>query len=173
MREFAPDKDSFDDFVKQWFFQVVVPQYELADATKVHIVGGSDGGPEDEWEIRVKVKNAGTGSMPVEIAATRGERFPDEKTSDSKTAKEKAAESSSETASESVVQAADLSPNPSAAAADAKADKAYREARTTITLGAGESQDVVLRCPFEPSTIVVDPDAVVLQLERKFAIFRF
>ncbi len=170
LREFAPDKDSFDDFVKQWYFQVVVPEYELADATKVRIVGGSDGALEDEWEVRVKVKNSGTGRMPIEIAATRGERFPDEKKDEAKK-KEEARDASNATSSEGVVQAAEVAPKP--ATADAAGDKVYRESRTTITLGAGESQDVVLRCPFDPTTIVVDPDALVLQLERKFAIFRF
>jgi hypothetical protein len=170
LRDFAPDKESFDDYVKQWYFQVVVPQYELADATKVHIVGGSDGGVEDAWEVRVKVKNSGTGRMPVEIAATRGERFSDEKKDEAKK-KEEAKDASGTSSSEGVVQAAEVTAKP--ATADAASDKTYREARSTITLGAGESQDVVLRCPFDPTTIVVDPDALVLQLERKFAIFRF
>ncbi len=71
--------------------------------------------------------------MPVEIAATRGERF-----------------------------AKDGSPSPD-----------YKEARTTVTLGKGESRDVVITCPFEPERIVVDPDAKVLQLRRKDAVTRF
>ncbi len=172
MREFAPDKDAFDDFVKQWFFQVVVPQYELADASKVHIVGGSDGALEDEWEIRVKVKNAGTGRMPVEIAATHGERFPDEKDGKKEEPKKQPAPEGT-TASDDVVQAAESSSKPSTPADEAAGKKTYREARTTITIGAGETQDVVLRCPFDPETIVVDPDALVLQLERKFATYKF
>jgi hypothetical protein len=45
----------------------------------------------------------------------------------------------------------------------------YRDARTTIVLGAGESRLVRIRCPFEPQRVVVDPDAHVLQLQRRAA----
>jgi ABC-2 type transport system permease protein len=70
MRPFAPDPAAYDAFVRQWFFQVVVPEYKLTDARKTRAGAG--------WEVAVKVKNAGTGRMPVEIAATRGERFADD-----------------------------------------------------------------------------------------------
>ena len=50
-----------------------------------------------------------------------------------------------------------------------KPEPAYREARTTVVLGAGEERRVNLRCPFEPATVLVDPDARVLQLRRKAA----
>ena len=43
------------------------------------------------------------------------------------------------------------------------------EARVTVVLGAGESRTVRIRCPFEPERIVVDPDANVLQLQRRAA----
>ena len=59
-----------------------MPEYRLEDAMKTRIVGArpvDDGlGRSDSWEVRVRVKNEGTGRMPVEIAAARGERFPDE-----------------------------------------------------------------------------------------------
>ena len=42
----------------------------------------------------------------------------------------------------------------------------YREARTTVILGKGESRNVLIDCPFEPERIIVDPDAKVLQLRR-------
>ncbi len=71
--------------------------------------------------------------MPVEVAATRGERF----------------------------------------AKDGTPSADYREARTTVTLGKGESRGVVIPCPFEPERIVVDPDAKVLQLRRKSAAVKF
>lgn len=70
MRPYATDKAAYDDFVKQWFHQVVVPEYRLSDA-RTEKVGG-------EWRTTVKVKNAGTGRLPVEIAAARGERFTDD-----------------------------------------------------------------------------------------------
>ncbi len=68
LRRHAPDPVAFDAFVKQWFDSVLVPEYRLRDATLA--VAG------DGWEVRAKVRNAGTGLMPVEVAAVRGERFP-------------------------------------------------------------------------------------------------
>src|SRR6185369_1596130 len=67
MRPFAPDPAAYDAFTRQWFFQVVVPEYRLDGARKARTGAG--------WEVAVKVRNAGTGRMPVEVAATRGERF--------------------------------------------------------------------------------------------------
>jgi hypothetical protein len=48
----------------------------------------------------------------------------------------------------------------------------YREARTTVTLGQGESTSVKIPCSFQPDAIIVDPDAKVLQLRRKAAVAR-
>jgi hypothetical protein len=42
----------------------------------------------------------------------------------------------------------------------------YRERRSIVVLGAGEAADLELVCDFEPRRIVVDPDALVLQLRR-------
>jgi ABC-2 type transport system permease protein len=67
MRPFAPDAAAYDDFVRQWFFEVAVPEYRLSDGRKSRSGSG--------WEAVVKVRNAGTGRMPVDVAATRGERF--------------------------------------------------------------------------------------------------
>ena len=47
--------------------------------------------------------------------------------------------------------------------------EAYSEARTQVTLGAGESAQIEIRTDFEPESVIVDPDAVVLQLRREFA----
>jgi ABC-2 type transport system permease protein len=145
MRPFATDPAAYDEFVRQWFFSVVVPEYQLRDARRRRVVGnggGAGGGAGNPgggpacaavaagaWEVSVKVKNAGSGRMPVEVAAVRGKRF--------------------DTAG--------------------KPEPAYREARTTVVLGAGEERQVSLRCPFEPDTVLVDPDARVLQLRRKAA----
>ncbi|HET6462545.1 MAG TPA: hypothetical protein VFH33_01990, partial [Candidatus Krumholzibacteria bacterium] len=52
-------------------------------------------------------------------------------------------------------------------------DPAYKDARTTITLGAGESKPVTIQCDFDPDKIVVDPDVRVLQLKRKQAVGGF
>ncbi len=121
MREHAADTTGFDTVVHQWFESVVVPQYQFSDAVVTR-----DG---DGWLVRAKLKNVGTGRMPIEVAATRGLRFPH---------------------------------------GEAK-PAAWKDARTTVTLAAGEQREVVLRCAFAPEHLVVDPDARVLMLERKKA----
>ena len=82
--------------------------------------------------MTVKVRNAGTGRMPVEVAATSGPRFGDK----------------------------------------GGIDPAYRDARTTVVLGAGEAKEVRIRSFFEPQRVMVDPDGYVLQLQRRAASAR-
>jgi len=67
MREHAPDGEKFDGFAKQWFFEVVVPEYRITEASRKQS-GAS-------WEVRARVKNEGTGTMPLEVAAARSERM--------------------------------------------------------------------------------------------------
>ena len=67
MRPFAADREAFDAFARQWFYQVVVPEYRITSPTK------ASRGPS--WEVTARVENVGTGRMPVEVAASRGERF--------------------------------------------------------------------------------------------------
>jgi ABC-2 type transport system permease protein len=128
MRRYAPDPAAFDAFADQWYQKVVVPRYRLNDAAKLQLAA-----PAHSWEVKVKVKNDGTGRMPLEVAATTGaDRFTEE----------------------------------------GKPGPGYREARTTVTLGAGEEKLVTLRTPFEPKLVLVDPDAKVLQLRRKSAVVK-
>jgi hypothetical protein len=141
MRAYAADTLAYDAFTKQWFFEVVVPEYKLANAKRVE--------EGNEWVVTVDVTNAGTGTMPVEIAAVRGERFPKE---------EKGAGAAP---SETVETEPDD-------ARDEPGDE-YRESRSSIELAAGETKTVTIRSPFEPEKIVVDPDALVLQLNREHA----
>ncbi len=123
MRSFAPDTSTFDDFTQQWFEKVVLPDYRLHEPIRTR-EGAS-------WKVTFRLENLGTGSMPVEVAAVRGERF------DSKG-----------------------QPSPG-----------YQEAR--VTAGKDASQELMITCPFEPESIVVDPDAKVLQLQRKSAVAKF
>lgn len=138
MREFADDPAAYDDFTQQWFFSVVMPEYRLSEANKRRLDDGGDG-----WEATVNVENAGTGTMTVEVAAARGERFPDD----------------------------DAAPKADGAVAAAKSAPAegYADARTAVTLRAGEKATVTIRCPFEPQRVLVDPDLRVLQLRREQA----
>ena len=67
LRNFAKDKEAYDAFCKQWFFEVVVPQYEFANVRM-----RQDG---NSWVVTGSVKNVGTGKMPLEICASLNERF--------------------------------------------------------------------------------------------------
>jgi aminopeptidase N len=125
MRRSAADPTAFDAFTHQWFFKVALPEYRLAQPRKSR--------DDDAWKVTVRVENAGTGSMPVEIAASRGQRFDEA----------------------------------------GKANSDYQEARTTQTLSASESRECEIKCRFEADSIVVDPDAKVLQFHRKNASTRF
>lgn len=68
MRPYAPDKNAFDGLIRQWFFDTVTPEYRVEEAKK-RLVGNG------VWEVTARIENAGTGRMPVEVAATQGERF--------------------------------------------------------------------------------------------------
>ncbi len=125
LRPYAADPEAYDQFVHQWYFDVLVPEYELTDP-KVAVDG-------DGWTVSFTLENAGTGRMPVEVAVERGVRFPDEDDEDA---------------------------------------EPWREERARLVLGAGESQRVELRVDFEPEVVLVDPDALVLQLDRKAALLR-
>ena len=48
----------------------------------------------------------------------------------------------------------------------------YRESRVTITPEPGQPTELEIPCDFQPDRIVVDPDALVLQLNRDAAIVR-
>jgi hypothetical protein len=129
MRRFAPEREAFDVFTRQWFFDVVMPEYVLRGA---EVTDDPESG-EGRSRVTVTIENRGTGRATLELAATRGERFDEagEPTED------------------------------------------YRESRTSITLGAGERAEVTIACDFEPEQVVVDPDALVLQLAREKAMVRF
>ena len=70
MREHAEDAEAFDAFTSQWFLEVVMPEYRL-DSVERH--EGSGG-----WTVTATVTNHGTGRMPIEVAAVRGERFAED-----------------------------------------------------------------------------------------------
>lgn len=137
MRPFAADTVAYDAFVKQWYFSVVVPEYKLDEARSTARAGG--------WDVTVKVRNAGTSRMPVQVAAFAGERFPDE-------------------------QDARPVAKSGRAGGGPRTSAPYRDSRETVTLGAGEAKLVRIHCPFKPEKITVDPDALVLQLNRKQAV---
>jgi len=82
MRRHAPDPAAFDAYVQQWFFGTVVPQYLVEDSKVVQAAGG--------FEVRARIRNTGTGTAPVEIAAVRGNRFPKKESKDPEKEKKEA-----------------------------------------------------------------------------------
>jgi len=67
MRPYAADTTAYDAFVKEWFEEKVVPQYTVSQASRKEAGQGFD--------VTATVTNVGTGTMPVEVAATAGERW--------------------------------------------------------------------------------------------------
>ncbi len=137
LRAHAPDPATYDAFTKQWFFDVAVPEFkvESAEATAPSAAGG-------RWRTVVRVRNAGTGTVPLEVAVTNGEeRWPP--------------------------AAVCRTPEERAAAATQRAE--YRDARDRRTIAAGEAVEFVVESDFEPAKAVVDPDVRTLMLNRKLA----
>ncbi|MBK8232948.1 MAG: hypothetical protein IPK72_20785 [Candidatus Eisenbacteria bacterium] len=133
LREYAPDREAFDLFVKQWYFEVNVPEYRLRDPKTTE--------SEGTWTTTCVVRNIGTARMPIEVAATLGERFRKDK--------EAAA--------------------PADSSASGGDQGSYQEIRASLVLGPAEEQTVTLASRFKPEAILVDPDARVLMLNRKVA----
>jgi hypothetical protein len=173
MRTHAADPIAFDAFTQQWFFDVVVPEYKFASAERVQGKAAGEGAgdlPAERWEVTVEIENKGTGRMPVDIAAVRGERFPKEDAVQAPGTTAARGPGATDARLASVDAATDAR-----AANDAEAAtlKQYQEARRTVTLGAGEKQTVQIVCDFKPVKVLVDPDAKVLMLNRDQAVREF
>lgn len=65
MRDYALDVDAYDAFVDQWFYDVVIPEYQLSDVTCVE----SDDTGQKTWVVTGRLTNTGTGCMAVDVAA--------------------------------------------------------------------------------------------------------
>jgi hypothetical protein len=137
MRPFAKDPAAYQAFVDQWVFDVVVPEPKVKSA--VTTPPAAEGGT---WRTVVTVENAGTGTVPLELAVTNGEdRWP----------------------------AATIPRTPEEIAAAAAQRPEYRDARAVRTIKAGETLEWTIESPFEPKKAVVDPDVRTLMLGRKTA----
>jgi len=130
LRPYASDPVAYDAFAAQWFEEKAMPEYRVIRFEKK-----KEGA---EYVVTATVTNRGTGTMPVEIAAVKGERWQ--------------------------------KPKPGAEVVPTEPNPDYRDARATVTLGAGESKSATIRCGFDPEQIVIDPDVRVLQLRRKQAV---
>ena len=142
LRRHAPDPAAFDAFTGQWMYGTVVPQFQLSDA-KLEREGKG-------WRTTAKVKNVGDGTVPVTIAAARGERFAAEEDTTKTGKKEKAG-------------------GPFAfklQIGGGKEEEPYWDTRTEITLAAGEEKTIEIRGDAKPERLVVDPDVELLMLQR-------
>jgi hypothetical protein len=73
LRTYAPDTAAYDAFITQWMDTVAVLEYKVRDA---HTATATD--DANAWVTTATVENVGTGRMPVQVAVTAGERFPDD-----------------------------------------------------------------------------------------------
>jgi ABC-2 type transport system permease protein len=72
LRTHAPDEKAYDEFVQQWFYQVVVPEYRVSDAISTER-------PDGSWDVTFRITNVGSGRMPLCVAATtKDARFLEE-----------------------------------------------------------------------------------------------
>ena len=78
MRRYAPDSVAYDDFARQWFDTVVVPEYRVHNAKTV--AEPERGG----WVTTAEIENVGTGRLPVDVAVVVGERFPEDTSAEAK-----------------------------------------------------------------------------------------
>ena len=137
LRAHAPDPAAYDAFTKQWFFDVAVPEFKVESAQAMPPASG-----DGSWRTVVKVRNAGTGTVPLEVAVTNGEeRWP--------------------------AAAVCRTPEERAAAAVQRAE--YRDARARRTIAAGETVEFTIESDFKPAKAVIDPDVRTLMLNRKLA----
>lgn len=68
IRPAADSPEEFQAFVDQWFFDVVLPEFQVRDAV-VWRTGAT-------WSASATIENVGTGSVTVDVAARRGEGGP-------------------------------------------------------------------------------------------------
>jgi hypothetical protein len=152
MRPYAPDPAGFDQVAGQWFFKVVMPEYRIVEAHKRRLDGagpgagmGAGAGAAGGGAGGGGAGGAETWEVVARVANTGTARMP----------VEVAAASRRERFGD-----------------DGKEIAGYRDVRATLVLGPGEEKQVRLVCPFDPQRLVVDPDAKVLQLQRKAASVR-
>ncbi|MCH9651301.1 MAG: hypothetical protein K0U98_23955 [Deltaproteobacteria bacterium] len=64
---YANDPVAYEEFVRQWYFQVVLPEFQLQDVSREPSGSG--------YRTTARLHQAGSGKVRVEVAATAGERF--------------------------------------------------------------------------------------------------
>src|SRR6185295_14707084 len=68
MRSYASDPQAYDEFVRQWIFEVRMPEFRYIEKPQKNQNGNS-------WDVKALIKNVGDASMTVDVAATNGNRY--------------------------------------------------------------------------------------------------
>jgi hypothetical protein len=68
MRPYARDPQAYDAFVKQWIFEVKMPEYRYLEKPLKQKNG-------NVWEVTAVIKNVGNATMPVDVAGVTGDRY--------------------------------------------------------------------------------------------------
>ena len=68
MRPYASDAQAYDQFVKQWIFEVAMPEYRYMEKPSKEKVG-------NQWRVKALIQNVGNASMPVDVVAASGRKF--------------------------------------------------------------------------------------------------
>lgn len=69
LRKQAPDAKAYDEFTQQWFYQVVVPEYKVSEASSTQR-------PDGSWDVKFRIRNEGSGRMPLCVAVVaKGDRY--------------------------------------------------------------------------------------------------
>jgi len=149
MRTHASDLAAFDAFTTQWFERVVLPEFKVRDVTIT-----APTGTETMWTTTATIENVGTGLVAVDVGVMKAIEGSDDKSGDEKSGDKKSSDvkaddkkSSEKLASERVLTQLTLGPDGS--------DKARAQ--------------IEIKSPFEPASVVVDPDIRILQTRRKLA----
>lgn len=158
MRGYARDTAAYDDFVRQWFDTVVVPEYKV-DSAVVVARGG-------RWVTRALVRNVGSGVLAVDVAVVRGERFPD--------ATGRAGKQRGDMGCGGAPPPGKVMPDSTKTVIDSSPEEpnrcGYRQAVINLVVPADSAGKwVTIDSDFAPEKVVVDPDVRVLQLRRPSA----
>ena len=176
MRPFAPDSAAFDAFAEQWFFDVVAPEYEFSDVT-VEAVGGGVAARAAQGE-GLGSGQAAEGDGSGDGMRGQGDGSGDELHGQGGVAAPgewivRGTLTNVGTGRMRVQVAATASERWSDEGDDGSRTvvaEGYRDARAEVVLGAGESAEFSIRADFAPERVVIDPDVMVLQLNREFAV---
>jgi hypothetical protein len=68
LRRSAPDSAAFDRFTRQWFAEVVLPEFAI-DSARCDRARG-------KWDCRARLRNVGSGEVRVDVVAFAGDRIP-------------------------------------------------------------------------------------------------